>query len=116
MTAQELRTAVINAAMGSYVTVGHNPLLHREADTGFDRVFVPSLRRVETVLQDSFPDEEKLSGFLEMRNNGMEVWMLVPLSKMGRAHSELRQAADKIQAWWWDKEDGRVKFGFPEVP
>ncbi len=79
----------------------------------FDLV-VPDLRRIEEIeTSDSLPkaDVDRLQ---KCRNAGMEVWVLVPLAEVGRAHGMFRGAADKIVPWWEGPE--KVHFGDPQLP
>ena len=116
MTREDLRKAVVNAALEGYQTVGHNPVVFEQSQSGFFSLCLPGLRRLETVhdeLPSAGPD---LEDFRQLGARGLEVWALVPLSSMWEAHGRFRGVADRIQAWWWDGEDKRVKFGVPEMP
>lgn len=75
---------------------------------------MPGLRRAEQVeTEESFESIEPKT-FLELRSAGLDVWVLVPLSRIAAAHETLRGVVDRIQPWWL--EGDRIKFGTPRVP
>ncbi len=76
-------------------------------------VVVPSLRRFEYVRMDLHLEPEDLMQLRRLRK-GFEVWALVPLELVGRAHAVLRGRVDQLQPWW--VEGDAVRFGAPRVP
>lgn len=77
-------------------------------------VILPDLRRIECVL-DSTTDFSAASGYLAgYRAEGWDVWALVPLARLGEAHTAFGQVADCVQGWW-QREDAAVSFTAPEI-
>ena len=106
---------VIDAAMGSYMHHGFSvtPVSEQDSMSYFD-FFIPEKRRMEKVYSSKMLDIVNLNKYEEYRNKGFEIWILVPLSSMGRAHEAFRDRADWIQAWWI--KDNRIKFSSPQRP
>jgi hypothetical protein len=76
-------------------------------------IVLPNLRRVEEVVTDlALTDDEKRR--LENLRKDFEVWVLVPLSEIGAAHTVLRGVADRVQPWWQDGPS--IQFGAPRIP
>lgn len=77
-------------------------------------VVLPSLRRVECVL-DSSTDFDAAGKYLaEYGAEGWEVWALVPLARLGSAHTAFSHVADRVQGWW-QRADTIIAFTSPEV-
>lgn len=75
-------------------------------------LILPELRRVEEVVTNL--EEIRDERLERLRALGFEVWVLVPLTQMGLAHSRLRGLADRIQGW--SVTEGRIRFGEPRLP
>jgi hypothetical protein len=115
--AGNLHDLVVFASHQSYLLNGENAHLFsmcsRDGMT-FPDLLIPALRRIEEIeTEETFSsiDDARLRSFIEA---GLEVWVVVPLSCMDRAHSRLRGLATRIQAWWI--ADDALKFGNPELP
>ena len=114
------REAVVGEAMRTYEAQGDRVVpLRAPGEIGGDGsdpldFFVPRLRRLEAVAVGD--DLERFEGepFAGYREDGLELWVLVPVERMGEAHHRLRGHADRIQGWW--VEDGRLKLGRAEWP
>jgi hypothetical protein len=76
-------------------------------------VILPSLRRVEYVRGDIDLGTEDLAQLRRLRQD-FEVWFLMPLELVGRAHALLRGRVDQLQPWWLD--GSAVRFGAPRIP
>jgi len=77
-------------------------------------LFLPGLRRVEEVETEETLENYDLSRLRNYTSHGLEVWVLVPLSRMAQAHDIFRGVATRIQAWWI--EGSKLRFGRPERP
>ena len=118
-TTTSLHDLVVRASIGSYEAVGQSaiPFWHmapgENGDTSPD-VVLPGLRRIEEVeTEDTFDALEDIR-IESLRRPGMEVWVVVPLSRISDAHLRLRGRADRIQPWWVEHDS--IRFGFPRVP
>jgi hypothetical protein len=118
MEEQEFINQVVAAASDTYRRTDHDPIATDiEGSFRGNSIYLPKLRRFEMALQGvetlSDIDLHKLENF---RNEGIEVWVLVPLASMGKAHNRFRGFADRIQSWWLDDVSKRIKFGTAETP
>ncbi len=77
-------------------------------------LFIPKLRRIENVWSKEHLNRSYLDEYQKYKQLGIEIWVLVPASNMGEAHSYLRGHVDRIQSWWSESDD--IKFGWPEKP
>jgi len=106
---------VLNASARSYEIYGFlksEIILFNELTS--PSLVIPSIHRVENILSEYMFDALETEKYVEYRNNGLEVFVLVPLNTMGKAHETLRGCADWIQSWWFENKS--VKFGRPEKP
>ena len=106
---------VLNASTRSYEFYGLNKseiIINHKSN--FISMFLPKLRRLEDIWTDHSFDYIKSVKYCEYKERGLEVWVLVPLNRMGKAHEFLRGKADWIQSWWVEKDS--IKFGWPEKP
>lgn len=115
---EHIHDLVVKASLGSYRAVGQAavPSWGTSQTNGAPApdLLLPGLRRIEEVeTEDSFDvfDQARLE---QLRRPGMELWVVVPLSRIGEAHHRLSGLADRIQPWWM--EDDRITFGIPRVP
>jgi hypothetical protein len=77
-------------------------------------VTIPSLGRLECVL-DSKADLDAASPELdELSNAGWSVWALVPLDRLSRAHEAFQSGVEFVQGWWDNNE--AIVFTAPEIP
>lgn len=76
-------------------------------------LFIPELRRVEEIETDESFDSIELRKLELLQAQGFEVWLLVPIARLGAAHETLRGKAHHVQPWW--TQDGRIYFGRPEI-
>jgi hypothetical protein len=81
---------------------------------GGEAVFIPSLQRVECVIDDQVDMTTLLLSMKTFADAGWDVWALVPQALLGPAHSRFRNHAARIQGWW-DQND-RINFSNPELP
>lgn len=110
-----LHDLVVQAALRSYEIDGKEAVPYWRGSSNGHAVpdlVIPSLRRVEEI-----ETEESLSESIEQRLDalvatGMEVWVLVPILKLGESRDRLRGRAHHVQSWWM--EDRRIYFGRPE--
>lgn len=113
----DLHDLVVRASLGSYAAVGQRgmPFWERSEEAGMHPDLVlPGLRRVEEIETEQSFDHVDEGRIAQLRRLGMELWILVPLSKIAEAHERFRGVADRLQPWWVD--DDRVAFGEPRVP
>ena len=106
---------VVKAAMRSYEIGGNEAVPYWEGSTnGEDKpdLLIPSLRRVEEVETEDTIQQVSSERLIGYQTKGLEVWILVPITKLGEAHQRLRGAASRVQPWWI--HDGRICFGRPE--
>jgi hypothetical protein len=106
--------AHISHVQGYQALIRHQPDPRRYGLTPFD-LFVPALRRVQEVeTADTLPraDLARLRRCLE---DGLQVWVLVPLDTVAAAHDALKTAADHVIPFWILEGD-RVRFGPPRRP
>jgi hypothetical protein len=78
-------------------------------------VVVPSLRRVECVVNDESDFAAVALGLSELASAGWVVWVLAPLRRLGDAHSAFRREAEHVQGWWV-RSDRSVTFTAPQIP
>jgi hypothetical protein len=78
-------------------------------------VVVPSLRRVECVVDDESDFSAVARELEELRQSGWGVWVLTPLRRLGDAHIAFRAEADYVQGWWV-RPDRSVTFTAPQIP
>lgn len=77
-------------------------------------VTIPSLGRVECVL-DSRADLNAVGPELDQLSNaGWSVWALVPLDRLSRAHEAFQSGVEFVQGWW--ENNGAIAFTAPEIP
>lgn len=113
MNPPDISRKVFDAAIYSYTSNGIN-----ENEIGYGdkyTFFIPKIRRVENVVTSDTIDKVDISSLESHRQKGHEVWLLVDISVIGKAHKSFRDKVDKLQPWIYDK-DGRVFFGYPERP
>lgn len=111
-----LHDLVVKAVHESYATDGHAVVPNWTMSTNGHRkpdLLIPSLRRIEEVETDETFDELDPSEFEDFLREGLEVWLLVPLGKLGQAHTRFRGKAHRVQAWWVNDE--RICFGRAEA-
>lgn len=107
---------IVHAVAGSYQIEGHEAVPYWNGSSNGHKkpdLVIPALRRVEEIETDeTLPslEQSKIDHFVDQ---GMEVWLIVPLSKLGYAHDRFRGQASRVQAWW--VKDGRICFGRPEA-
>ncbi len=71
-------------------------------------------RRVEYVLDRTADPTVAAVAAGRLAALGWEVWVLVPVARMGTAHAVLRGLPLRLQPWW--RDEAGVHFGGPEVP
>ncbi|HUU02987.1 MAG TPA: hypothetical protein VM425_16250 [Myxococcota bacterium] len=118
MTTQELLGQVVATAANTYRWTDHGPISTEIAGALLSHsIYLPKLRRFETAVSGleavSIKDMQTFETF---RREGIEVWILVPLASIGKAHKHLRDYADRIQSWWLDDTSQKIKFGTAETP
>jgi hypothetical protein len=110
--------AVVTASSWSYRTGGEDVRLAQDlAGAGFlncPDILLPSLRRAEHVVTEESLEAFDGGRWSSLRDAGYDLWALVPLAAVARAHECLRGVVDRIQPWWI--ENGRVRFGEPRLP
>src|ERR1041385_8448929 len=99
-----LHDRLLEESLNSYRHHGIQAVPYWETKTegAFPDLLIPKLRRAEEIeTEETLPnfDYTKLSRYI---SDGLEVWVLVPLSSMHIAHSQLRGYADRIQPWWFE--------------
>lgn len=115
--ATSLHDAVVLAATRTYQARGVDAIPYWEpngngARAPFTDLRLPELRRVEEIETDDSFDKVDISHLIALREQGLDVWMLVPLERLGAAHDQLRGAVSRLQSWWL--KDGAIRFGRPE--
>jgi len=106
---------VIDAAIKSYELNGFDvKMVGKSEESIYFDFFIPKKRRVEKIYSSVMFETANLEKYEEYRNNGFEVWVIVPLSSIGKAHEAFRNRADWIQGWWI--ENSFIKFGSPQRP
>jgi hypothetical protein len=95
---------------------GHGP--DPRKISGQPDLILPDLRRVEMIETQTTArllDPEKVAAH---RDEGLEVWVVVPASYIAKAHEQLEGSADYIQPWSVETYEGRerVWFGEPQTP
>lgn len=109
---KSLHDWVLVASARSYESAGQPVKCFVDAQsTAFD-LLLPDMRRIEEIETEESLDHFRSSTVEPYREDGFDVWVLVPLHTMGKAHDRLRGVADFVQPWW--VEDGALKFGTPE--
>jgi hypothetical protein len=105
----------------SYELSGH-PASVELLDRGFRAgklcsrvVVVPSLNRLDVVVQDPAELVSAREFLGHRRAAGWEVWALVPLAQLARAHDTGRGSVEFVQGWW-TRSSGQVAFTSPEIP
>ncbi len=78
-------------------------------------VIVPSLRRVECVVDANSDFEAVARQLAVMSGSGWSVWVLAPLTRLARARVAFGPAVDQLQGWW-ERSDRSVTFTAPQVP
>jgi len=78
-------------------------------------VVLPHLNRVECVLGTSADFSNAHKRLAVLADNGWAVWALVPLARLGQAHTAFWGAAEFVQGWW-QRDENEVAFTQPEVP
>jgi hypothetical protein len=77
-------------------------------------VTIPSLSRIECVL-DTDSDLSAASDTLsELSSAGWNVWALVPLPRLTKAHEAFQSRVEFVQGWW--ENDDSFAFTAPEIP
>jgi hypothetical protein len=114
----DVHDLVVRASLASYEAVGQRGVPFWEhADEGNGQhpdIVLPRLRRVEEVETEESFDSLDWATAASLRRADMELWVVVPQSRMAVAHEKLRGLADRIQPWFF--EGGQPMFGRPRVP
>jgi hypothetical protein len=113
----DLHDRVVRASLSSYTAVGQRgmPFWERGEDRGtFPDLLLPGLRRVEEIETEQTLDNLDERRIAQLRRLGLELWILVPLSRIADAHERLRGLVDRLQPWWISDE--RIAFGQPRIP
>lgn len=110
---------VLLAALRSYLVHGERAIPHWEVRWSSEPqappdLFLPTLRRVEEIETDETLGSLDIAKLKRFRDAGIDVWVLVPLSRMADAHQKLRGLATRIQSYWLVGREPR--FGNPELP
>jgi hypothetical protein len=101
-------------AEGYEALIRHQPRPRLYGRTPFD-LFIPVLERVQEVeTSDTLPAAD-LARLRRCREDGLQVWVLVPLDTVAAAHASLKGAADHVIPFW-TLEGDRVRFGLPRRP
>lgn len=112
---KSLHDWVLVASAHSYESVGQPVKCFVDAGStqpaAFD-LLLPEMRRIEEIETEDSLEHFRASTVEPYREDGFDVWVLVPLHTMGKAHTHLRGVADFVQPWWI--EGGALKFGTPE--
>ena len=115
MSPSDLRALVPAAAARSYEISDHPTQLPIAEDPTL--IYCKKLRRLEKVCVDRADLESyDTRGLQSYREAGVQVWVLVPLEEMGKAHARMRESVDRIQPWWLDPDTRSIKFGSAELP
>lgn len=119
---QSLHEIVVAAAARTYELTGEAALLGESlngaiapaiGDASPPDLYLPGLLRIEEVETERSLEHIDLDRLRRLRGLGLEIWVLVPLPKAGRAQTLLSGVADKLQPWWTD-ETG-IRFGSPRL-
>jgi hypothetical protein len=103
---------VVSWSEWTYAAKGHSVHTVEFAEC-ITALYVEDIRRTELVLTSEHYgclDHERLKA---IRAAG-EVWVVTPLSTVGRAHSLLRGHVDRLVPYWTG--DDQIKFGMPQIP
>jgi len=115
MTIKKIVDNVKNEAIKSYTLKGfHVQFVTNEEESLYFDFFIPEKRRIEKVYSSKGFASIDLKKYEEYRNKGFEVWIVVPLSSIGKAHEAFRNQVDWIQGWW--AQDNFIKFSSPRRP
>jgi hypothetical protein len=110
--------AVVRASTTSYQAVGQEVIANDATPNGraefVPDLLLPGLRRVEKIETEASFDSLDRAVVASYRRPGMELWLLVPLSRVADAHQRFRHDIDRLQPWWLQGES--VKFGAPREP
>ena len=101
-------------AEGYPALIRHQPRPRIYGRTPFD-LFIPDLERVQEVETFETLPAADLSRLRRCREDGLQVWVLVPLDTVAAAYASLRGAADHVIPFWM-LEGERVRFGLPRRP
>jgi hypothetical protein len=101
-------------AEGCQALIRHQPKPRIYGRTPFD-LFVPALERVQEVETSETLPAADLSRLRRCREDGLQVWVLVPLDTVSAAHASLKGAADHVIPFWM-LEGNCVRFGLPRRP
>jgi hypothetical protein len=110
-----LHDFVVQASLSSYETQGSEAVPYWMTKANGHPVpdlYIPSLRRVEEIETDESLSQLSQDRIDDYRARGLEVWLLVPLEKLGEARSSLTGGGGRIQPWWIT--ESRIYFGRPE--
>jgi hypothetical protein len=113
----EVHDLVVRASLSSYEAVGQRGVPFWESEEGSGRrpdIVVPGLRRIEEVETEESFDSLDSRTIASRRQPGMDLWVVIPLSRLAAAHERLRGVADRIQPW--SLEGGQLTFGRPRMP
>ncbi len=118
VTPVSVHKAVLSASLWSYLAGGEEVTVAEDCSgedlSSWPDLLLPRLRRAEKIETEETLDTFDLDRSRRFREAGLDVWALVPLAAVGRAHEYLTDAVDRIQPWWI--ESGRVRFGEPRLP
>jgi hypothetical protein len=101
-------------AEGYQALIRHQPRPRIYGRTPFD-LFIPDLERVQEVETFETLPAADFSRLRRCREDGLQVWVLIPLDTVAAAHASLRGAADHVIPFWM-LEGERVRFGLPRRP
>lgn len=68
-------------------------------------VMAPTSHLVEVVLDDESPLHELSEVAWRLERDGLHLNVLIALSRLGEAHSELRGTPCTLQGWWFNDDD-----------
>jgi hypothetical protein len=96
------------------------PLMSEPAADGSEAcharaVVVPKLRQVDCVLDGRTDFSRAAQDLSRYAEAGWSVWAVVPLARLGEAHTAFASSADMVQGWW-AREDNALAFTQPEIP
>jgi hypothetical protein len=77
-------------------------------------VTVPSQGRVECILDSKADLTAAGAELVELSSAGWNVWALVPLERLPRAHEAFQSGVEFVQGWWENNQ--AIVFTAPEVP
>jgi len=111
MNPPNITEKVYNAAANSYLL---NDIKEEEIHK-LDKstLYIQKYKRIENIITSSNINDIDTFVLEEFKNRGLEIWLLVELSILGKAHEIFRNKVDKLQPWVYD--EGRVKFYYPEI-